>query len=152
MTSTPTSAAATAPASGLASLFTPRGIAVVGASRNPGKLGAALVRSLASFTDGGGRLALVNSRDETMYASLDQAAQDGPVDLAMVCVPAPACPGVLAEAANAGVRAAVICGGGFAEAGDTGAEYQRELADVVATTGIRLLGPNTSGFLAPTPG
>ncbi|MEU6579072.1 acetate--CoA ligase family protein [Streptomyces sp. NPDC046805] len=152
MTSTVPATAATELDNGLAPLFTPRGIAVVGASRNPGKLGAALTRSLAGFTAAGGRLALINGRDDAMYSSLAQAAEEGPVDLAMICVPAPACPGVLAEAANAGVRAAVICGGGFAETGGTGVEYQRELADIVATTGIRLLGPNTSGFLAPHAG
>ncbi|MEU0989205.1 acetate--CoA ligase family protein [Streptomyces sp. NPDC005953] len=152
MTSTTTHRAATEPGNGLTPLFAPRSVAVVGASRSPGKLGAALARSLTGFASAGGRLALVNSRDETMYGSLHQASQEGPVDLAMICVPAPACPGVLAEAAEAGVRAAVICGGGFAETGDTGAEYQEELARIVAATGIRLLGPNTSGFLAPHAG
>ncbi|NKQ56981.1 acetate--CoA ligase family protein [Amycolatopsis sp. K13G38] len=133
-------------AAGLTPLFAPRGIAVVGASRDPGKLGAALARSLSGFD---GHLALVNSRDGGMHDSVRSATADGPVDLAMICVPAPSCAGVLAEAAEAGVRAAVVCGGGFAEAGGPGPEYQRALAEVVAGCGIRLLGPNTSGFLAP---
>ncbi|MCF7547553.1 acetate--CoA ligase family protein [Pseudonocardia sp. WMMC193] len=134
---------------GLTPLFAPRGIAVVGASRNPGKLGAALVRSLDGFAAAGGNLALVNARDETMHPSVAAAAAAGPVDLAMVCVPAAACPDVLADAAAAGVGAAVICGGGFAEAGGPGVGYQAELDRIVTETGIRLLGPNTSGFLAP---
>ncbi|QRP43042.1 acetate--CoA ligase family protein [Amycolatopsis sp. FDAARGOS 1241] len=137
---------------GLTPLFAPRGIAVVGASRKPGKLGAALVRSLDGFAAAGGTLALVNGRDETMHPSVAAAAEAGPVDLAMVCVPAAACPDVLADAAAAGVGAAVICGGGFAEAGGPGVGYQTELARIVAETGIRLLGPNTSGFLAPQAG
>jgi acetyltransferase len=137
------------PVAALERLFAPRGIAVVGASRNPGKLGAALARSLEGFTAAGGRVALVNGRDDTMYRSVREAVQDGPIDLVMICVPAPSCPGVLAEAAEAGAGAAVICGGGFAEAGGDGVEYQRELESVVAASGIRLLGPNTSGFLAP---
>jgi acetate---CoA ligase (ADP-forming) len=136
----------------LTGLFAPRGIAVVGASRNPGKLGAALARSLSGFTARGGNLALVNGRDETMYPSVRAAADNGPVDLAMICVPAPACPGVLAEAAESGVRAAVVCGGGFAEAGGPGIGYQDELTAIVSETGVRLLGPNTSGFLAPHAG
>ena len=136
----------------LTGMFAPRGIAVVGASRTPGKLGAALARSLSGFAAQGGNLALVNGRDETMYSSVQAATDNGPVDLAMICVPAAACPEVLAEAARAGVRAAVVCGGGFAEAGGPGIGYQDELAAVVAETGIRLLGPNTSGFLAPHAG
>lgn len=137
---------------GLSPLFAPRGIAVVGASRNPGKLGAALVRSLDGFAAAGGNLALVNARDETMHPSVAAAAEAGPVDLAMVCVPAAACPDVLADAAAAGVGAAVVCGGGFAEAGGPGVGYQAELGRIVTETGIRLLGPNTSGFLAPPAG
>jgi acetyltransferase len=136
----------------LAPLFAPRGIAVVGASSNPGKLGAALARSLGRFAERGGHLALVNSRDTTMYRSTADAVAAGPVDLAVICVPAPACPQVLAEVAEAGVRAAVICGGGFAEAGADGATLQRDLAAVAVRTGIRLLGPNTSGFFVPGAG
>ncbi|WP_265296447.1 acetate--CoA ligase family protein [Streptomyces sp. SHP 1-2] len=133
-------------------LFAPRGIAVVGASRSPGKLGAAMARSLAPFAAAGGHLALVNDRDATMYGTVREAAADGPVDLAVLCVPAAACPGVLAEAADAGARAAVVCGGGFAETGPGGAALQDRLAATAAATGIRLLGPNTSGFLAPHAG
>jgi len=137
---------------GLAPLFAPRGIAIVGASRSPEKLGAAMARSLRGFADRGGHLALVNARDADMYDSVRAAAAAGPVELAMICVPAPACPQILAEAAAAGVRAAVICGGGFAEAGGDGVVLQRELAEIVGHTGIRLLGPNTSGFLVPPAG
>ncbi|MFF1680386.1 acetate--CoA ligase family protein [Streptomyces sp. NPDC058256] len=147
-----TSTLPTAVRSGLRPLFAPRGIAVVGASRNPGKLGAAMVRSLSGFADAGGYLALVNGRDETMYGSVAEAARYGPVDLAVICVPAAACADVLAEAAVAGASAAVICGGGFAEAGGPGIDHQRRLAEVVRSTGIRLLGPNTSGFVAPHAG
>jgi len=142
----------TATRPGLDALFAPKGIAVVGASRSPGKLGATLARSLRGFGEGGGHLALVNARDETMHPSVRAAADAGPVDLAMVCVPAAACADVLAEAAEAGARAAVVCGGGFAEAGGPGVGYQEQLAAVVAGTGLRLLGPNTSGFLAPHAG
>ena len=137
---------------GLSALFSPRGIAVVGASRTPGKLGASLARSLDGFAGRGGHLALVNSRDPTMHPSVTAATEAGAVDLAMICVPAAACPAVLADAAQAGVGSAVVCGGGFAEAGGAGAGLQDALARIVADTGIRLLGPNTSGFLAPHAG
>ncbi|WP_203959133.1 CoA-binding protein, partial [Sphaerisporangium siamense] len=134
----------------LDALFAPRGIAIVGASRNPAKLGAAMARSLGGFTAVGGHLALVNGRDDTMYPSIGAASADGPVDLAVLCVPAAACAAILAEAADAGVRAALVCGGGFAEvAGGQGAEHQRRLTEIARATGIRVLGPNTSGFLVP---
>jgi acetyltransferase len=132
--------------SALDPLFRPKGIAVVGASTDPGKLGAALSRSLAGFA---GRVVAVNPRAEGMYPSVAAAAVDGPLDLAMICVPAKSVPEVLSESAAAGVRAAVICGGGFAEAGEEGAGLQAHVAAVARETGIRVLGPNTSGFLAP---
>ena len=133
-------------------LFEPRGIAVIGASATPGKLGAAMARSLETFP---GPVMLVNQRRPdpaaSMYRSVAEAVQatGSPVDLAVLCVPAPATAGALAEAAAAGAKAALVCAGGFAEAGGPGLAYQAEVATVVADTGIRLLGPNTSGFLAP---
>jgi acetyltransferase len=132
--------------SALDPLFRPQGIAVVGASTDPSKLGAALSRSLAGFA---GRVVAVNPRAGGMYPSVAAAAVDGPLDLAMICVPAKSVPEVLAESAAAGVRAAVICGGGFAEAGEEGAGLQAHVAAVAGETGVRVLGPNTSGFLAP---
>jgi acetate---CoA ligase (ADP-forming) len=137
---------------GLEALFHPRGIAVIGASSSPGKLGAAMARSLTTFA---GPVVLINSRRPDpaggMYASVADAvaATGAPVDLAVLCVPAPATAGALAEAAAAGVRAALVCAGGFAEAGGPGVGHQADVAAVVADTGLRLLGPNTSGFLAP---
>lgn len=133
----------------LEAMFRPRGIAVVGASHDPSKLGAALWRAIAGFP---GFTAAVNPRGEGMYPDLAAAAADGPIDLAMLCVPAKACPQALADAAAAGVRAAVICGGGFAEVGGEGAILQAQVAAVAAETGIRVLGPNTSGFVVPCHG
>uniref|UniRef100_UPI0012B9D4BE acetate--CoA ligase family protein n=1 Tax=Streptomyces blattellae TaxID=2569855 RepID=UPI0012B9D4BE len=134
----------------LQALFSPRGIAVVGASTDPGKLGAALARSVAAFP---GWVGLVNARrpdpSTGVYGSVAEAAEHGLVDLALVCVPAAGCADAVAEAAKAGARAAVVYGGGFAEAGPDGERHQRELAEVALRTGIRLLGPNTSGFLTP---
>ena len=82
----------------LAPLFAPRRIAVVGASRSPGKLGAVMARSLRQFANGSGTrsgseagtarsVALVNGDDDAMYPSVGAAAADGPVDLAVICVP-----------------------------------------------------------------
>jgi acetate---CoA ligase (ADP-forming) len=131
----------------LMGLFAPRGVAVVGASRDPGKLGAVMARSLASFP---GPVALVNPRDPAMAPSVGSAAAEhGPIDLAVLCVPAAVTASALADAAAGGARAAVVCGGGFAEAGPEGERHQAALAGVAAEAGVRVLGPNTSGFLVP---
>jgi acetyltransferase len=131
----------------LSALLQPRGVVVVGASSNPDKLGFAMATSLESFP---GEVRLVNSRPTTgMHVSIEDAAADGAMDLAIMCVPAQHTATALRESAEAGIGAALVCAGGFAEAGGPGAGYAREIDDVVASTGIRLLGPNTSGFFVP---
>ncbi len=72
------------------------------------------------------------------------------VDLAVLAVPAEAVPEVVAECGTAGVSAAVICAGGFAETGDAARlDLQQRTKRAGASAGVRLLGPNTSGFYNP---
>ncbi|GAB3726392.1 acetate--CoA ligase family protein [Nocardiopsis nanhaiensis] len=139
------------PEAGLDPLFSPRGIAVIGASSTPGKLGATMAEAVAAYD---APIALVNPRGEGMYDSVGEAARalDGALDLAILCVPAAATAESLRSAADAGARAALVCAGGFAEAGVAGSEHQREMEKVLRETGIRLLGPNTSGFFVPRNG
>jgi acetate---CoA ligase (ADP-forming) len=133
-------------------LFAPRGIAVIGASRDPAKLGAAMTRSLAGFA---GTVAGINPRDADpragRYRSVAEAAAitGAPIDLAILCVPASRSAGALAEAAEAGVRAALVCSGGYAEAGGAGVGHQRDLLAAARGSAVALLGPNTSGFIVP---
>ena len=71
------------------------------------------------------------------------------VDLAIVALPAPLCPQAVQEAVTAGVRALMIVSGGFAESGDEGTALQKRILDTCQSSGVRLLGPNTSGFANP---
>ncbi len=136
----------------LTPLFAPRGIAVIGASRDPSKLGWAMSRSLAAFP---GPVVGVNQRDvddtQQRYGSVHEAVQvtGSAIDLAVLCVPAAVSAAALTEAATAGVRAALVCAGGFAEIGDTGASHQRDLVNAARAASVALLGPNTSGFVVP---
>lgn len=132
-------------------LFAPRGIVVVGASTNPDKLGGTMAASLARYGDG---VALVNPHGTGMHPTVRSAvaaSADG-IDLAVLCVPAAACAEVVAECGEAGVRAALVCAGGFAEVGGQGIERQARLLEAATRSGVRLLGPNTSGFFAPPSG
>ncbi|WP_413250228.1 acetate--CoA ligase family protein [Sinomonas flava] len=141
----------TAVRTGLSALFEPRGIVLVGASSTPGKLGAAMAESLAAF---GGPVLHVNSRaagTPGVFAGIAEAvaASPEPVDLAVLCVPAAATAEALREAAAHGVSAALVCAGGFAEAGGAGLEHEAAVRAAAAEAGIRVLGPNTSGFFVP---
>jgi acyl-CoA synthetase (NDP forming) len=133
----------------LSSLFAPRGIIVVGASSRPEKLGAVMAQSLSSYA---APVELVNSRGENgMHTSIAAAAAaiPGGPDLAVLCVPAPATAQALRDSAANGAKAALVCAGGFAEAGGPGVEFASQVESAVRETGIRLLGPNTSGFFVP---
>ena len=134
-------------------LFDPVSIAVVGASASPGKLGSVMLDAVARSGGDTGMVFGINakSQDNSFLPSLHAAteAHGSPLDLAVLCIPAVATPDAVQEAANCGVGAAVICSGGFAEAGAQGVARQEQLAHICAATGIRLLGPNTSGFFRP---
>ncbi|MEU4343928.1 acetate--CoA ligase family protein [Nocardia sp. NPDC023852] len=134
-------------------LFRPASVAVIGASAVPGKLGSVMLEAVASGGTGIRAAYGINPRieGEGMHPSLRAATEfhSGPLDLAVLCVPAAATPDALRQAADCGVGAAVICSGGFGEVGGEGVGLQEELATIIAATGIRLLGPNTSGFFRP---
>ena len=140
------------PVARLRPLFAPRGIAVIGASRDPAKLGAVMTRSLGGFP---GVVAGINPRDADLSARRYRSVADAvdrtgaPIDLAVLCVPADRSAAALTEAARAGVRAALVCSGGYAEAGGAGVGHQRDLLAAAHACGVALLGPNTSGFIAP---
>ncbi len=137
---------------GLARLFAPQSVAVIGASNAQEKVGYQLVNSLRKFA---GRVYPINPKlDEVAghraYPSL-QACPEVP-DLAILAIPAAACPDALAAAAAVGVGGALICSGGFGESGEPGATLQRQIEHTLNHSSIRLLGPNTVGFTNPVSG
>jgi acetyl coenzyme A synthetase (ADP forming)-like protein len=134
-------------------LFAPRSIAVIGASRRRGAIGNVLVRNLvaAGFT---GPVYPVNP-NATSIASLPcwAAVTDilGPVDLAVVAVPARSVPDVVASCGAKGVEALVVVSAGFAETGADGVAAQRRLTALAHEWGMRLVGPNCFGIVSTDP-
>ncbi len=133
----------------LSRLFDPRSIAIVGASAAPEKPGFQMVRAFENFP---GRVYPVNPRGGNIaglkvYPSLSDIPE--PVDLIAMVVPPQASAGVLREAAACGAGAAFMVSGGFSETGGDGHRRQAEILDICRKGGIRLLGPNTSGFMRP---
>jgi acyl-CoA synthetase (NDP forming) len=134
--------------------FIPRGIAVVGVSEKPGKLGGIIWENLkrAGFR---GALHAVNPRYPSFggapcYPSLREVPD--PADLAVLAVPAPHVPEVLQDQGARGIRHAVIISGGFAEAGPEGTVLQAASAEIARAHGIRVIGPNCLGIYAPGTG
>ena len=136
----------------LSAFFEPQSVAVVGASRDPTKVGGSVVANLraAGFE---GRIWPVNPRGDVVQglpATASLLAIDGPVDLAVIVVPAPAVLPALKECATKGVRGAVVISAGFREAGEAGRAREAELRAWLGTQSIRVLGPNCLGWIRPS--
>lgn len=130
-------------------LLAPNSIAVVGASADPSKAGSQAMKSLSTFP---GRLVGVHPREKEIQGFPcypDFASLPEPVDLAILAIPAQHCVKAAADAAARGVGGIFIISGGFGETGEAGAALQAQLAEICRKTGLRLLGPNTSGFINP---
>jgi acetyl coenzyme A synthetase (ADP forming)-like protein len=140
------------PPRSLASFLAPESVAVVGASRDPSKVGGSVLANLrsAGFP---GRVIPVNARAEVVQglaavpSLLDVA---GPVDLAVIAVPAAAVLDALKQCAAKGVGGAVVISAGFREVGGEGARREAELREWLRTQPLRVLGPNCLGWIRPS--
>jgi acetyl coenzyme A synthetase (ADP forming)-like protein len=142
-----------AAAAALRAFFEPRSLAVVGASRRRGTVAGELFRNLlaAGFN---GPVYPVNPKApvvQSVPAYKSVLDVPGPVDLAVLVVPAPAVVQAARDCAAKGVRAIVVISAGFAETGPEGAERQRELLAVCRAAGMRLIGPNCLGIVNTDP-
>ncbi|HEX9911219.1 MAG TPA: CoA-binding protein, partial [Desulfatiglandales bacterium] len=134
----------------LKNFFEPQSVAVIGASATPGKGGNDIIRNIQS-NDYRGNLYLVNPKGgEILGIKVFKSISDLPmgIDLAVLVLPASATLQALKQCGKRGIKAAVLVAGGFAEVDNQGVELQEEILKVVRETGMRVLGPNTSGFLS----
>ena len=138
-----------ASAAAVSAVLKPESVALIGASRREGTIGAALAANLQS-AGFNGRVHLINSAKgaaDGVHVHSTLLDVDGPVDLAVIAVPAAAVPSVARDCALKGVRALVVVSAGFGEAGEDGIRRQRELMAVCRAAGIRVVGPNCLGVL-----
>jgi acetyltransferase len=129
--------------------FNPKGVAIIGASTDPTKLGYGLSRNLIQ-SHYQGAIHFINPKGgellgRPVYTSI--ADIPDPVDLAAVLIPAPFVPQVLEACGQRGILAAIIGAGGFREVSSEGAALEAECLRIAQAYGIRLLGPNCVGLL-----
>jgi 3-hydroxypropionyl-CoA synthetase (ADP-forming) len=128
--------------------FTPRSIALVGASATPGKIGNSVLDSIAKH-DYKGKVYPINPKSEEIlglkcYPSLE-AIQE-PIDLVVVCVDLSVTPPVLEMCAKKGIHNVVIVSGGGKELGGERAAYEAEVKRLSEANKIRIIGPNCIGM------
>jgi acetate---CoA ligase (ADP-forming) len=133
----------------LAPLFDPRSVAIYGASSDPSKIGGRPLDFLkASGFDGD--LYPINPKCDRIQGlpSFPAAcAVPGPVDLAIIAVPAPAVLAALEDCAAKGIAGAVVLSSGFAETGGPGVAWQAAISALARRTGMRVVGPNCMGLI-----
>ncbi len=129
--------------------FQPRSVAVIGASRNPKKVGHVILRN---FIEGrfAGKIYPINPNADDMFglkAYPSVTKVPGGIDLAVVCIPAPVVPKTLDECGRKGVRAVIIISGGFGEIGNI--ELEEDCRKIIRKYGMRAIGPNCIGIFDP---
>jgi acyl-CoA synthetase (NDP forming) len=130
-------------------LLAPRSVAILGASERPRSVGCDTLRNLAEHSDFDGAIFPVNpGRDSVLglRAYPDMAALPGPVDVAVLCLPAEAVIPALRDCAAAGTGFAVVFTSGFGETGAEGRAVEAEMAAIARESGMRIYGPNSPGL------
>lgn len=138
----------------LSLLFSPRSVAVIGASNRPDSVGGVVFKNML---DSGyqGKLYPVNPNHPEIqgipaYASIAAIAE--PVDLAVIITRAATVPDIIESCGKRGVRFALVLSAGFRETGPQGAALEQAVVENARRYGIRLIGPNCLGILCPASG
>ena len=133
--------------------FRPRAVAVIGASRDPTKIGSKLLDALVTSKFNGSIYPVNPHASELLglrtYPSMGDVPS--PVDLALIAVPRDAVLGVVNDCANRGVGALVVITAGFAEVDANGRDLQERLVQTVRQHGMRMVGPNCFGLVNADP-
>jgi acetyltransferase len=131
----------------LRSILAPESIAIIGASTTPTKRGHRAVQML--LREGyAGRIYPINPKASEIlgvpcYKDLTEVPEA--VDLAMVCTPARTVPQVIRTCGEQGVKGALVIAAGFSESGAEGKRLEQEMVAEGKRSGVRIIGPNTSG-------
>ena len=139
---------------GLRMFFEPKGVAVVGASRTPGKMGNTILRNIIKLGYAGQVFPVNPNASEIdglkCYPSVAEIPEE--VDLVVIAIPASLVLEVMKDCQKKGVKGVVVISSGFSESGEEGRMRQRELVRLAREAGIRVIGPNTTGVLNPEGG
>jgi acetyltransferase len=138
----------------LDNMFSPRSVAVIGATDRQGTVGLAVLEQLRAGSFGGSIHAVNPNHPELLGLRCYPKISDIPekIDLAVIVTPAKTVPGVIAECMDAGVRSAVVISAGFKESGAEGAALEGEIQRLIHKGDLRVIGPNCLGVMIPHAG
>ena len=132
--------------------FNPRSLAIIGASREKGKVGYEILKNLIQ---GGypGRIYPVNPKAaliEGLKSYPDVTSIEETPDLAIIVIPAKFVPAAMQDCVAKGIKAVVIITAGFKETGEEGKKLEEEVIRIAKTGGVRVIGPNCLGVMVPS--
>lgn len=135
----------------LQSFFNPKSVAIIGASRQKGKVGYEI---LSNMVAGGykGKIYPVNNKTEEIDGIKcypDLASIGETPDLVIIIVPAQYVPSVMEECAKVKVKSVIVITAGFKEVGPEGKKLEQEVIATARRAGIRFIGPNCLGVISP---
>ncbi len=136
----------------LDAIFSPRSVAVIGATEREGSVGLAVMENLCRFAE---VVYPVNPFQTTVLGMKSYpgvGAVPEKVDLAVVVTPAASVPEVIRQCGQAGVGGAIIISAGFKEIGAEGAALEQKVKDELRTAKMRAIGPNCLGVMVPHAG
>jgi acetyltransferase len=134
--------------------FSPKTVAVIGATENPGTVGRTVLWNLVTSPFGGTVYPVNPKRPSVLGVKAYPSVSDIPesVDLAVIITPPASIPGLIKECGENGVQGAIVISAGFKEIGPEGAELERQLLVEAQKANIRIIGPNCLGVMSPLSG
>jgi acetyltransferase len=134
--------------------FSPKTVAVIGATETPNSVGRTVLWNLVTSPFGGTVYPVNPKRPSVLGVKAYKSISDIPeaVDLVVVVTPPPSIPGIIRECGENGVRGAVVISAGFKEIGPEGALLERKLLEEARAANIRVIGPNCLGVMSPLSG
>jgi len=133
----------------LDNFFNPKSIAVIGASKTPGKVGHDILKNIIQYGYDGAVYPINPGADEILGRKAYPLLQDVPdkIDLAIVVIPSKNVPDIIGQCGAKGIDSAIVITAGFRESGIEGSKLETELINKAREAGVRFIGPNCLGMI-----
>ncbi|MEM7334146.1 MAG: bifunctional acetate--CoA ligase family protein/GNAT family N-acetyltransferase [Chloroflexota bacterium] len=138
----------------LTAIFSPKSVAVIGATEREGSVGRTIMENLIANDFGGEIYPISLKRRRIFNLNAHQSITDikNTIDLAIIVTPAQTVPPIIRECVTAGVKGAIIISAGFKERGAEGVALEQEILAIAKEGNMRIIGPNCLGVMNPNSG